>query len=115
MLSNYPDALTCDMAETYGVFDIHRLPARLAATLAVGLGADSRVKMAKEGRLVGNDVMLMAVMVDTLRGVAPSDPQSMTSCCYKSKVVETAPSNAKHEVFDSPEAFKARWAEITRN
>lgn len=103
------------MAETYGVFDIYRLPARTLATLAVGLREDSRVQMAIEGRLVSNETMLMAVMVDTLRGVSPNNPQSMTACCYKGKTLTAAPPNAKYEVFDSPEVFKKRWAEITRN
>ena len=38
------DALICDMAETYGVFDMYALGAPLAATLAVGLRDDSRIK-----------------------------------------------------------------------
>ena len=43
MVTEYPDELTCDMAETYGIFDIKRVPVRLLATLAVGLRDDSRV------------------------------------------------------------------------
>lgn len=38
------DALICDMAEAYGVFDMYSLPAPLVATLAVGLRDDSRIK-----------------------------------------------------------------------
>ena len=103
MLSNYPDELTCDMAETYGVFDIYRIPVRTLATLAVGLRDDSRVMMAKSG---------------LLRGVQPSDPNSLTARCYADgtfdKKPAAQPSNDKHEIFDGPEEFRARWKEITR-
>ena len=44
MVSLDEDALICDMAETYGVFDMYELPAPLAATLAFGLRDDSRIK-----------------------------------------------------------------------
>ena len=60
MMSKFPDELTCDMAETYGIFDIKRVPASLAATLAVGLRDDSRVMMAKRGAIVDNKTILMA-------------------------------------------------------
>ena len=78
MLSNYPDELTCDMAETYGVFDIYRLPVRTLATLAVGLRDDSRVMMAKRGAIVDNKTILIAQMVDLLGGINPKSEQSLT-------------------------------------
>lgn len=45
MLSVDRDAVICDMAETYGILTMHTLPARLAATLAAGLHADSRIML----------------------------------------------------------------------
>lgn len=114
MISNYPDALTCDMAETYGVFDIKRLPASLAATLAVGLRDDSRVKRAKSERTVDDQTMMLAIIVDLLRGV--DDPANETSMRgYYLSINRQKEQEQEHEVFESPEAFKARWAEITRN
>ena len=38
------DALVCDLAETYGIFDMWSLPAQLVATLAIGLRDNSRIK-----------------------------------------------------------------------
>lgn len=117
MLSNYPDELVCDMAETYGVFDIYRLPVRTLATLAVGLRDNSRVMMAKSGRLTDDKTVLLSCIVDLLRGTSPSDPNSMTARCYAAGAFskkQTAPSNDKHEIFNGPEDFRARWKEITR-
>ena len=70
MMAKYPDELTCDMAETYGVFDIKRVPVKLLATLAVGLREDSRVKMAKRGALVDTKTILLAKLLDMLSGTA---------------------------------------------
>ena len=71
MMAKYPDELTCDMAETYGVFDIKRVPVKLLATLAVGLRENSRVMMAKRGAIVDNKTILLAQIVDLLGGVNP--------------------------------------------
>lgn len=66
MLSTDADALTCDMAETYGVLDWRRLPLPLAAALAAGLRDDSRIRMKMSGAKVSPEVMLMALVVDKL-------------------------------------------------
>lgn len=51
------------MAETYHIYDIHALPASLAATLTGGLREDSRVKMAIRGDM-GMQTMLLATIAD---------------------------------------------------
>ena len=115
MMAKYPDELTCDMAETYGVFDIKRVPVKLLATLAVGLREDSRVKMAKRGARVDDKTLLLAQIVDMLGGTNPKSEQSLTMQCFVRPAEPEQASKEKHEVFDSPEAFKKRWAELSRN
>ena len=44
MIGTDKDALLCDLAETYGVFDFYTLPVTTIATLAVGLRESSRIK-----------------------------------------------------------------------
>lgn len=44
MVATDEDALICDMAETYGIFDMWSLPAQLVATLAIGLRDTSRIR-----------------------------------------------------------------------
>lgn len=39
------DLLICDFAETYRIYDYKQLPVKYAATLAVGLRDNSRIKM----------------------------------------------------------------------
>lgn len=60
------DALICDLAETYGIFDYRALPATLLATLAVGLREDSRIKIRLSGSKVSRSEMLLAAAVDRL-------------------------------------------------
>lgn len=60
------EALICDFAETYHIYDFRSLPARRAATLAVGLRDDSRIKLKMSGMNVSMDSMLTAVMADRM-------------------------------------------------
>lgn len=66
MLAADKDALICDLAETYGVFNYRGLPVSLLATLASGLGENSRIKRKMSGVPVGQDTLLLAMAVDAL-------------------------------------------------
>lgn len=66
MITEDEDALICDMAETYGVFDIYSLPLTTLATLACGLRADSRIMLKLRGQQIDDKMLLMACAVDRL-------------------------------------------------
>ena len=66
MIATDEDALVCDFAETYQVFDYKSLPARLAATLAAGLRESSRIKMKMAGMPCTSETLLLAMAVDRL-------------------------------------------------
>lgn len=121
MISKYPEELTCDMAEVYGVFDIKRVPTRLLATLAVGLRNDSRVKLAMSGARVDDKTYLLAVIADNLRtwiwrmtedGANGVNAPKLYTDFYSDKDAEK---EREYLVFDSPEDFKTRWKELTGN
>lgn len=59
-------ALICDFAETYQIYNYKALPVSLAATLAVGLRDDSRIKLKRNGQLVSNTDVLLSVVADRL-------------------------------------------------
>ena len=59
-------ALTCDFAETYHVLEWRALPARTAATLAMGLGPDSRIVRKMADVQTTLDTMLLAMIADAL-------------------------------------------------
>lgn len=60
------DALVCDMAETYHVYDFHAIPVEILATLAAGLRDDSRIKMQIGGLEYIPPVILLARIADCL-------------------------------------------------
>lgn len=64
MLNLDEDAVYCDFAETYHIYDIERLPARRAAALAVGLGENSRIRRVANGMKVSIGTYLLASIVD---------------------------------------------------
>lgn len=66
MIRTDEDALICDLAETYNIYDYKRLPLKTVAALSVGLRDDSRIKMKLSGVTVSTDTMLLAAAVDRL-------------------------------------------------
>ena len=66
MIAADEDALICDFAETYHVYDYKALPVSYAAALACGLGPDSRIKMVISGIKIPTDVALQAAIIDRL-------------------------------------------------
>lgn len=60
------DALICDFAQTYHILSWRSLPLRLAATLAVGLEDNSRIKRKMSGEPASREVILLAHTVDRL-------------------------------------------------
>ena len=60
------DALICDLAETYHIYDYRSLPLKLVATLSAGLRDDSRIKLKASESPVSLDTMILAVIADNL-------------------------------------------------
>ena len=60
------DALICDLAETYQIYDYKQLPPKMVAVFSYGLKDDSRIKMKLSGQTVPSDTLLLASMVDKL-------------------------------------------------
>lgn len=66
MIVSDNDALVCDMAETYRIYDYRALSPHQAAVLACGLRDDSRIKMKLQEQNVPLDTFLLAVIADRL-------------------------------------------------
>lgn len=117
MLSADKDALICDLAETYGIFDYRALPATKLATLAVGLRDDSRIKMHLIGAKIPRKDLLLAAIVDRLsllvwfntedgrNGV--NRPPSVLGSIFGNESADNV------EAFETADAFEAEWARIT--
>lgn len=66
MLSVDENALICDFAETYHIYDLESLPVTTVAILACGLGEDSRIMKKISGTNVSPQMLLLAHAVDRL-------------------------------------------------
>lgn len=64
MIAVDENALICDMAETYQVYDYRRVPGRLLGILAAGLGPNTRIKQKINGVRGTITEVLLAQIVD---------------------------------------------------
>lgn len=113
MLAQGRDELVCDFAETYHIYDMRSLPARLAATFAAGLRPDARINKKMSGSKLNTDEMLLALIADTLSVIAWQNTKDGHSGRNRPKSILnelTQPEKKPAATFDSPEAFKA-WRE----
>lgn len=66
MISLDEDALICDLAETYQIYDYKQLPLNQVAVFAYGLRDDSRIKQMMSNQIVPLETTLLASIVDRL-------------------------------------------------
>ena len=64
MIALDEDALICDFAETYHIYDFWSLPVVYVATLAAGLRENSRIKQKASGLSVDINTILLAHIAD---------------------------------------------------
>lgn len=69
MISLDEEALICDLAETYQIYDYRQLPLNRVAVFSCGLRADSRIKMKMNNQLVDINSLLLAGISDKLSTV----------------------------------------------
>lgn len=60
-------ALICDLAETYQIYDYKQLPPMRVAVFSCGLKNDSRIKSKISGQSVPIETLLLAGISDSLR------------------------------------------------
>ena len=66
MIAEDEEALICDLAETYHIYDYKKLPLTQVAIFAIGLKDSSRIKMKMSDQLVPMETLLLAGILDRL-------------------------------------------------
>ena len=66
MINIDENALICDLAETYQIFDYRSLPVQLVATLSAGLRDNSRIKLRIADMPVDLETVILASIADNL-------------------------------------------------
>ena len=116
MIRKDEDALICDLAETYQIYDYKRLPLQAVATFAIGLSEDSRIKMKLRGQKVTFKTMLMAALHDQLNLLLWSKTKDGAKGINKPKLITQALTGGADkgdgEAFDSGKAFEERRKEL---
>lgn len=118
MLELDEDALICDFAETYHIYDYRSLPLQLAATLAAGLRDNSRIKLKAAGAPATQEVILLASIADRVEAFrygfsedaskGRNRPTSIVEAMYG----ETSSGKGGVTSFATPAEFEAALARI---
>lgn len=116
MIAKDSNALTCDLAETYGIFDYRALPVELLGVLSCGLGENSRIKKKLSGAEVDTNTLLLSIIADGVNTIAwmLSDSgqkgENRPKSIYRSIMGEV--DEEETVLFDSPEAFEEMRARL---
>ena len=117
MISLDEDALICDLAETYQIYDYRSLPVRLVATLSAGLRDTSRIKMKASNASISLEETLLAMLVDRvemLRYGFSENARKRKDVPKSVLEMLTKQDNHKAGGFKTPEEFDA-WLEKVRS
>lgn len=115
MIACDEQALICDLAESYQIFNYRSLPIKTVATLSAGLRENSRIKMKMSGLKVDQNTLLLATIADRaggiiymLGGLNEPPPSFVEQLC------EDVPDNDM-EIFDSIAEFEEARRKIIGN
>nr|DAS93647.1 MAG TPA: protein of unknown function (DUF5361) [Caudoviricetes sp.] len=112
MIQTDEDALICDLAETYGIFDYRQLPADQVAVFAFGLRDDARIKLAMTNSKVPFETFLLAGVLDRLSALVWFKTTDGQKGINKPVMVaqeltgKTKAKENKEMIFDSGEDFE---------
>ena len=109
MIATDEDALICDFAETYSIYDYRSLPVRLVATYSAGLRENSRIKMKMRGDVLGDsDRLLIGMIYDTLIRIGwlgEGEPPSVVDAMY-GELPEPVEQKKELRSYASPEEYE---------
>lgn len=114
------DALICDLAETYQIYDYRQLPANLVAVFAYGLRENSRIKLAMTEQKLPFEQYLLAGVFDRLGLLIWAKTEDgLNGRNRPESVVELLTSGSKKEksgslVFSSGEEFEKAKEELLK-
>lgn len=110
------DALICDLAETYHIYDMRSLPLQTVATLSAGLRDDSRIRMKASGMNAKPELIFLAALIDTVEAFRygftedaqkkKNPPESIV------KALMGEQTQSKQKSFKTPEEFEAALQRI---
>lgn len=117
MIHDDEDALICDFAETYQIYDYRSLPLRLASTLAAGLRDDSRIAKKTTEAKASTTNTILAIIADHLACIrnALGDKTDFPSVVRALYELEPRQASDKVKVYENGNDFMAAWQSINED
>ena len=116
MINSDEDALICDLAETYHIYDYRLQPLQLVATLSAGLRDDSRIKMKMANAPASQEIILLASIADRIEffryGFADNKKTEKPTSLVESLYGVTNQNKNGIVGFDSVDEFKEALARL---
>ena len=115
MLAIDEDAVICDLAETYRIYNYRRYPATYIATLAAGLRDNARIKLKMNNMAYPLETILMASAVDKLSLLLWTKTKDSVNGINRPKLlVDALFKNPDQDLvsFDTAEAFEDTWRQL---
>ena len=112
MIATDEEALICDYAETYHIYDYQSLPVYLAAIFACGLRKDSRIKQKMENVRADTEELLLAAILDKVNWLCWSKTTDGRDGINRPKSVFNTLVNRDEdgdlETFETKDAYESR-------
>lgn len=115
------EALICDLAETYQIYDYKQLPLSKVAVFSCGLREDSRIKMKMSNQTVSFETLLLAGISDKLSVLLWTKTKDAEKGKNLPKMImdgflpyKKEMSLADTSIFDSSEDFERRRNELIK-
>jgi len=113
MIELSEDALICDLAETYQIFDYRSLPVQLVATLSAGLRDNSRIKLLAADAPTSMETVILAAIADNLTLLrAGMDHKNKTKPFLFTDALYGEKKKQKAQGFKTAEEFEAALKRI---
>lgn len=118
MIALDEDALVCDLAETYHIYNMRDFPCAYVATLANGLRENSRIKLKAGGLRVDVNTLLLAHIADnTAINVYAKTKDAKTGRNMPKSFVTALTKDPNKELrkFATGDDFMKEWRRINGN
>ena len=117
MINVNENALICDLAETYHIFDYRSLPCKLVGILSCGLRDDSRIKMSLSGEELSLERALLAGIYDNTKILSWLNSSDGAKGINRPESIFKSLLNDEEEdseilTFDTKEEFWEAWNSI---
>lgn len=116
MLNTDEEALVCDFAETYRIYNYKEIPCKMAAIYAKGLKENARIKMKLAGVKVTLEDMLLASIADHTKLLTWMQTEDARKGRNRPKTILPrllGEEERKIISFETGEEFEKEWKRLT--